>query len=112
MAAHANDAIIALYAKIFGQSWAADRGAGLAAPFTEETAKGIGLLLLITMAPRFVRTAFDGFILGAFIGLGFQLFEDAVYGLNSAGSQFGANQIDAAMTTIALMATAMLRHGL
>ncbi|WP_372472270.1 MULTISPECIES: PrsW family intramembrane metalloprotease [Rhodococcus] len=102
MAAHANDAILALYAKMFGQAWAADWGAGLAAPFTEETAKGLGLVLLIALASRFVRTAFDGFILGAFIGLGFQLFEDVVYALNSAGSQFGANQIDAAMTTIVM----------
>ncbi len=102
MAAHANDAILALYAKIFGQAWAADWGAGLAAPFTEETAKGLGLVLLTALASRFVRTAFDGFILGAFIGLGFQLFEDVVYALNSAGSQFGANQIDAAMTTIVM----------
>lgn len=100
MAANANDAILALYAKVFGQAWASDWGAGLAAPFTEETAKGIGLLLLIALASRLVRTAFDGFVLGAFIGLGFQIFEDIVYALNSAGSQFGANQIGAAMSTI------------
>lgn len=100
MAANANDAILALYAKVFGQAWAADWGAGLTAPFTEETAKGIGLLLLIALASRLVRTAFDGFVLGAFIGLGFQIFEDVLYALNSAASQFGANQIGAAMTTV------------
>ena len=102
MAANANDAILALYAKAFGQSWALDWGAGLAAPFTEETAKGSGLLLLIALAPRLVRTAFDGFILGAFIGLGFQIVEDIVYAMTSAGSQFGANQIGASIGTIML----------
>ena len=34
MAASANDAILALYAKSFGQSWALNWGAGLSAPFT------------------------------------------------------------------------------
>ena len=100
MAANANDAILALYAKSFGQSWALNWGAGLSAPFTEELAKGSGLLLLIALAPPQVRTAFDGFILGAFIGLGFQIIEDIAYAMTSAGSQFGANQIGASIGTI------------
>jgi protease PrsW len=100
MAANANDSILALYAKSFGQSWALNWGAGLSAPFTEETAKGSGLLLLIALAPRQVRTAFDGLILGAFIGLGFQIIEDIAYAMTSASSQFGANQIGASIDTI------------
>jgi len=102
MAANANDAVLALYAKTFGQAWASDWGAGLTAPFTEEIAKGVGLLLLVALASRLVRTAFDGFILGAFIGLGFQIFEDVLYALNSAASQFGADPVGAAMSTIVL----------
>ncbi len=102
MAASANTAILALYGKVFGQAWALNWGAGLAAPFTEETAKGSGLLLLIALAPRQVRTAFDGLILGAFIGLGFQIVEDISYAMTSAGSQFGANQIGASIGTIVL----------
>jgi RsiW-degrading membrane proteinase PrsW (M82 family) len=102
MAANANDAILALYAKSFGQAWALDWGAGLSAMFTEEWAKGFGLVLLIALAPRQVRTAFDGFILGAFIGLGFQIIEDIAYALTSAGSEFGANQIGASLGTIVL----------
>jgi hypothetical protein len=89
-----------LYSKTFGQVWALNWGAGLSAPFTEETAKGSGLLLLIALAPRHVRTAFDGFILGAFIGLGFQIVEDISYAMTSAGTQFGANQIGASIGTI------------
>lgn len=102
MAANANDAILDLYGKTFGQVWALNWGAGLAAPFTEETAKGSGLLLLIALAPRQVRTAFDGLILGAFIGLGFQIAEDVTYAMTSAGTQFGANQIGASIGTIVL----------
>lgn len=111
MAASANDALRSIYAKAVGQAWSLDWGAGLAAPFTEEIAKGLGLLLLIALAPRLVRTAFDGFILGAFLGLGFQIIEDIAYALNSAGSQFGANQVEAAMSTVWLrMATGITAH--
>ena len=80
----------------------AELGCGARGPFTEETAKGSGLLLLIALAPRQVRTAFDGFILGAFIGLGFQIVEDVSYAMTSAGTQFGANQIGASTGTIVL----------
>ena len=113
MAANANDAILAIYAKVFGQVWALNWGAGLAAPFTEEPAKGSGLLLLIALAPRHIRTAFDGLILGAFIGLGFQIVEDISYALTSAGSQFGANQIGASIGTIAVrMVSGVAAHAL
>ncbi|HTX95362.1 MAG TPA: PrsW family intramembrane metalloprotease [Mycobacterium sp.] len=113
MAANANDAILALYAKLFGQVWALNWGAGLAAPFNEEPAKGSGLLLLIALAPRHIRTAFDGFILGAFIGLGFQIIEDISYALTSAGSQFGANQIEASIGTIVVrMVSGVAAHAL
>ena len=41
-------------------------------------------------------------ILGAFIGLGFQIIEDISYAMTSAGTQFGANQIGASIGTIVL----------
>ncbi|MFC0528782.1 PrsW family intramembrane metalloprotease [Phytohabitans kaempferiae] len=100
LAGNANASVISLWGKAFGQAWAIDWGAGLTAPFTEELSKGFGILLLIAMAPRLVATAFDGFVLGAFIGLGFQLLEDVQYALSSAGDQFGANPLGNAITTI------------
>ncbi|MFD4182733.1 PrsW family intramembrane metalloprotease [Rhodococcus sp. NPDC058514] len=111
MAAYANDALISIYGKLFGHAWAQDWGAGLAAPFTEETAKGFGLLLLIALAPRLVRTAFDGFILGAFLGLGFEIIEDIAYGMNAGASQFGADQVEASLSTVFLrVATGATGH--
>ena len=59
-------------------------------------------MLLIALAQQHVRTAFDSFILGAFIGLGFQIVEDITYAMTSAGTQFGANQIGASVGTIIL----------
>ncbi|MFD0747267.1 PrsW family intramembrane metalloprotease [Phytohabitans flavus] len=111
MAANANGPIISLWGKGIGRSLATDWGAGLTAPFTEELSKGFGLLLLIAMAPRLVATAFDGFVLGAFIGLGFQLLEDVQYALTSAGQEFGANPVGNALTTIVLrMALGVAAH--
>ncbi|EME23176.1 PrsW family intramembrane metalloprotease [Rhodococcus triatomae] len=105
MAANANTPMLEIWGKLFGQAWAADWGAGLTAPFTEEISKGLGLLLLIAIAPRLVRTAFDGFVLGAFIGLGFQILEDIQYALTSSAAQFGANPVGNAMFTIVMRMT-------
>lgn len=91
MAIYANDAILSLYAKAFGQRWVSDWAAGLTAPFTEEIAKGIGLVLLITLARRIVTSTFDAFILGAFLGLGFQVVEDLLYVAQTSGGDFGSN---------------------
>ena len=111
MAIYANDAILGLYGKTFGQRWAADWAAGLTAPFTEEVSKGIGLVLLITLAPRIVRTTFDAFILGAFLGLGFQVVEDVLYVAQTSGVDFGAHPFLAgAETLVVRMATGVAGH--
>ncbi|THV28456.1 PrsW family intramembrane metalloprotease [Glycomyces paridis] len=102
IALSANDAVLNLYGKLFGSAFQSDFGAGLTAPFTEELAKGSGVLLLLFIAPRVVRTAYDGFILGAFVGLGFEIIEDISYGLNAAAQQFGSDQLHASLSTVAL----------
>jgi len=85
----ANDAVMNLYSKAFGASFAFDWGAALTAPIDEELAKGAGVLLLLTLAPRLVRSPFDGLILGAFIGLGFQISENISYAWIGAANAFG-----------------------
>jgi RsiW-degrading membrane proteinase PrsW (M82 family) len=93
-----NSAVGSLYAKGFGASFATDWGAALSAPINEELAKGAGVLLLLTLAPRLVRSPFDGLILGAFVGLGFQISEDISYAWIGAANAFG--DVGAAWTTI------------
>ncbi|WP_328810436.1 PrsW family intramembrane metalloprotease [Rhodococcus sp. NBC_00294] len=95
----ANTPIISLYAKAFGQNFAADWGAGLTAPFVEEIAKGLGVVLLMFLATRVIRTAFDGFVVGAFVGLGFQISEDILYAFNQAGADFGVGATTLALET-------------
>jgi RsiW-degrading membrane proteinase PrsW (M82 family) len=97
-ALYANGAVMSLYAKAFGASFAFDWGAALAAPIDEELAKGAGVLLLLTLAPKLIRSPFDGLILGAFVGLGFQISEDISYAWIGAANSF--NDIGVAWATI------------
>ncbi|KQR17252.1 PrsW family intramembrane metalloprotease [Cellulomonas sp. Leaf334] len=88
-----NTAMLSLYAKLQGQEWASKWAAGLTAPFTEESAKLCGFILLLGLAPRLIRTANDGLVIGAFIGLGFAAFEDFLYEANSLGTEFGTDPL-------------------
>jgi protease PrsW len=93
-----NDAVTSLYAKTIGASFAFDWSAALAAPIDEELAKGAGVLLLLTLAPRLIRSPFDGLIVGALVGLGFQISEDISYAWIGAADAFG--DVGAARSTI------------
>ena len=111
IAINVNTPLIELYAKGFGQQFAQNWGAGLAAPVVEELAKGLGVVLLIYLAPRVIRTSFDGFIVGAFIGLGFQTVEDVLYAMNVGGSAFGVDAGTLAIgNTLLRMATGLSGH--
>ena len=74
------------------------RVAALTARVNEELAKGAGVALLLVLAPRLVRSPFDGLILGALIGLGFQISEDISYAFIGAANSFG--DVGAAWATI------------
>jgi protease PrsW len=93
----ANTAFLEIWTKLGGTGFAADWGAGLSAPIDEEWSKALGLVLIIGLAPRLVRSAYDGFIIGAYIGLGFQVFEDVLYAFNSAAQTFGVDQVGSAV---------------
>jgi protease PrsW len=111
MAIYANNAVLDLWAKGLGQEFVRHWGPAVTAPIDEEFAKGSGVLLLMVLAPRLIRSAFDGFIVGAFIGLGFQVVEDVLYAVNSAASAFGANQLSNGGKTIGLrVLTAIPSH--
>lgn len=88
-----NTALLGIYPKLFGQDWSANWAAGATAPFTEESAKLCGFILLMGLAPRLVRTANDGLVIGAFIGLGFAAFEDFLYAAQSTSTAFGTDPV-------------------
>lgn len=102
IAIHGNTALIGIYGKLVSADFAVAWGAGLAAPFVEESAKGAGVLLLMFIAPHVVRTAFDGFVIGAFAGLGFEIIEDVLYAFNAAPDDFGADPVGSSLHTVLL----------
>ncbi|GIF02493.1 PrsW family intramembrane metalloprotease [Actinoplanes siamensis] len=109
----ANSFLLEVWSKLGGTSFAYRWAAGLTAPINEEWSKALGLVLLIGLAPRLVRSAYDGFIIGAFIGLGFEVFEDVLYAFNSATSTYGVGQVGAALKIFLLRgATGVVSHAL
>ncbi len=79
MAVAANQAVFSLLTSAFGEAFTQRWGAALAAPTTEESLKAIGILAVLLLAQRRIRSATDGFVVGAMVGLGFQVVENFVY---------------------------------
>lgn len=98
LALPANDAMFTLEGKLLGHDVAKVCGPALTGPIIEEPAKAAGFVLLMVLAPRLVRSARDGLIIGAFVGLGFQVFEDMLYAYNSAVTDFGADPMGSVFT--------------
>jgi RsiW-degrading membrane proteinase PrsW (M82 family) len=79
MAVLANQAVFSLFTSLFGEGFTERWGAALAAPTTEELLKAVGIIAVILLALRGIRSAIDGFVVGAMVGLGFQVAENFVY---------------------------------
>jgi RsiW-degrading membrane proteinase PrsW (M82 family) len=108
-----NTAMLGIYPKLFGQDWSANWAAGFIAPFTEEAAKLCGFILLLGLAPRLVRTANDGLVIGAFIGLGFAMFEDFLYAAQSTATAFGTDPLgNAVQMSFTRIAVSFVSHPL
>jgi RsiW-degrading membrane proteinase PrsW (M82 family) len=111
VAVSANTAQLEIWAKLLGPTWSTQWGVGLTAAIDEETAKGLGLLLLLGMAPRLVRGAYDGFLIGAFLGLGFEISEDILYAYQGGQATFGVAQTQVAWQTfVARGVTGIVTH--
>jgi len=63
-------------------------GAPLSAPLVEETAKGLGIVLLFWLMRSEFDNVRDGFVYGALVGAGFNWFESALY-VQQNFAQFG-----------------------
>jgi RsiW-degrading membrane proteinase PrsW (M82 family) len=85
LALSANQAVQTIVTTTGGANVAAQWGAAIAGPTDEEILKGLGIVVGALLARRRMRSPVDGFILGAVIGLGFQVVEDVVYTANVIG---------------------------
>lgn len=102
----ANGHLSSIWNKVGGLAFGSVWGAALTAPLNEELLKAAGVVLIAVMAPRVVRGPVDGFILGALVGLGFQLVEDFTYSLNMILMQGGIDGM------VAVVQSFFLRVGL
>lgn len=84
LAAPANAAIQSLAAKLVSPEFVATWGPALAGPITEEFTKLVGVLLLILVARTQFRTELSVLIVGAMVGLGFQVVENLSYTVRAA----------------------------
>jgi RsiW-degrading membrane proteinase PrsW (M82 family) len=109
-----NNALLSIYGKVISPQWAATWGPAFTAPLVEESSKAAGIVLLIVMAPRLVRSAYDGLMLGAFVGLGFQVVENWWYTVEGARSDLGGNQAGTIIQTMVArgLMTGLFTHAL
>lgn len=75
--------------QVAGPEFASQWSAALTAPVIEETYKYLGLVVLYLIARREIDDLMDGFVLGAMIGLGFSVFEDVYYFMDTFGGSVG-----------------------
>jgi RsiW-degrading membrane proteinase PrsW (M82 family) len=96
LAVNLNGFNLAAIAESAGLEFAGRWGAALAAPVDEETVKVLGVLMLAALSSRMVRGAADGLVLGALVGLGFQVAENLTYGFNQVAATGGVGSTGAA----------------
>ncbi len=76
---HITELVVVNNGTAFSNEWSSAIGGP-----TEELTKGAGILLVLMLSPRRPRTALDGFIIGAIVGLSFQIVENFIYTVNNA----------------------------
>lgn len=102
LALFANSQLMSAWSRAGGLEFGSAWGAALTAPMNEELLKVVGVVLIAVMAPRVVRGPVDGFILGALVGLGFQLVEDFTYALNAITMQGATEGMASVVQTLFL----------
>jgi protease PrsW len=91
----ANQGLIALWAKSTGVRFASDWSASLSAPLNEEIFKACGVIMIVLAAPNVIQGPLDGMVFGAITGLGFQVIENVIYGLNNILQSGAINPVQA-----------------
>ena len=96
----ANEKVIYLSVQLLpdgvGMKWAA----AIAGPAVEEWAKMLMAALVLLIASRTMTRPIHGFLVGAFVGIGFQIFENVFYAANSALSNANSNLFGALSVTV------------
>jgi protease PrsW len=107
----ANQGLISLWAKAVGVGFASNWSNSLSAPLNEEVLKLCGVVMVVLAAPGLIKGPLDGMVFGALTGLGFQVVENVIYGLDQI-VQSGATDPVRAVTSSYLvrLSTAVGSH--
>jgi len=79
----ANEAVHDLLAKLVSPAFATGWGPAVTGPTIEEPVKVLGVVAIALVARTQINSVVDGFVYGAFVGLGFQVVEDVMYAVNA-----------------------------
>ncbi len=91
-----------IIAKLGSPHLAANWGAALAGPAVEETAKTLGVVVIVLIARTQVNSVLDGVVYGALVGLGFQIVEDVVYALGAVALAGQGDHVQPVVATFLL----------
>ncbi|PRQ11776.1 PrsW family intramembrane metalloprotease [Corynebacterium sp. 13CS0277] len=91
-----NAAIDGIVQALMDDTAAENWGAAFSGPTTEEWSKGLVALLVVLVASATHTRLIHGFLVGGFVGLGFQFVENVLYATNSAASSI-TSDIDGAL---------------
>lgn len=96
-AIHANDQLITAVMKLNLDDW----GAAIAAPIDEELLKLVGVIVVMVIGRAYIHRAMDGLILGMMCGVGFEVVENILYGVQSAIADVNSDVAAAVTTSLA-----------
>ncbi|MEV0649189.1 PrsW family glutamic-type intramembrane protease [Phytomonospora sp. NPDC050363] len=88
-----------LLAKLVSPEFAGTWSAAIGPPIVEEILKALGVVLVVLLAREQVNSTVDGFVYGAFIGLGFQVVEDFGYAVTATAWDRGGDQVGPVVST-------------
>ncbi|MDT0330573.1 PrsW family intramembrane metalloprotease [Nocardiopsis lambiniae] len=95
----ANGSLNGIWSKTMGLEFSGVWGAAMTAPVNEELLKLVGIVLVAIAFPRAVRGPVDGFVIGALVGLGFEVTENLIYAINAVFQAGGVNGAEAVTQT-------------
>jgi protease PrsW len=95
----ANRGLTGLWAKGAGVGFASSWSAALSAPLNEEVLKVCGVVMIALAAPQAINGPLDGLSYGALTGLGFQVTENVIYGLNNIVVSGATNPVRAVLNS-------------